>query len=79
MELGDRKEDKYYLDVVNIDRYDAILGAPFMREFGVHLDFQSNSILVGDTVIEALLPEEEAALLKGRDVRRGDKRAGGQH
>jgi len=70
VELGDRREDRYYLDIVNIDRYDAILGAPFMRKFGVHLDFGSNSIIVGDSTIEALLPAEEAALLKGRDVRR---------
>ena len=79
MELGDRREDKYYLDMVNIDQYDAILGAPFMREFRVCLDFQSNSILVGDMVIEALLPEEEAALLKGWDICQGDKWVSGQH
>ena len=69
MELRDRKEDKYYLNMVNIDRYDVIFGVPFMREFGVHLNFQSNSILVGDMAIEALLPEEEAALLNGQDIR----------
>lgn len=78
VELGDRLVDRYYLDVVNIDRYDAILGAPFMREFGVRLDFQANSIVVGETAIEALLPEEEAALLKGRVVRQGG-RIDGQH
>ena len=71
VELGGRAEARYYLDIVNIDRYDAILGAPFMRRFGVRLDFASNSIVVGETAIEALLPEEEAALLKGREVRRG--------
>ena len=70
VEFGDKKEDKYYLDVVNIDRYDAILGAPFMRKFGIRLDFESNSIIVGDTTIRALLPEEEATLLRGRDIRR---------
>ena len=66
IELGGRKEDKYYLDVVNIDRYDAILGAPFMRKFGIQLDFNSNSIAVGGMAISALLPDEEAALLKSR-------------
>jgi hypothetical protein len=74
--LGGRKVDRYYLDVVNIDRYDAILGAPFMREFGVRLDFRSNSVIVGDAAIEALLPEEEAALLKGRGVPRQGGRYG---
>lgn len=72
--LGGRTEDRYYLDVVNIDRYDAILGAPFMRKFGIRLDFENNSIVVGGMAIEALLPEEEAALLKGREIRRGGQR-----
>jgi hypothetical protein len=73
VELASRKEEKYYLDVVNIDKYDAILGAPFMRKFGIQLDFDSNSIVVGSTTIRALLPEEEATLLKGRGIhRRGE-------
>jgi len=79
VELGDRREDRYYLDVVNIDRYDAILGAPFMRKFGVRLDFGSNSIIVEDTAIEALLPAEEAALLKGRDTHQRNRRDGRAH
>jgi hypothetical protein len=70
VEFGDRAEEKYYFDVVNIDRYDAILGAPFMRRFGIRLDFEKNSIIVGDIAIRALLPEEEATLLKSRDARR---------
>ena len=69
IEFGSRKEERYYLDVVNIDRYDAILGAPFMRKFGVRLDFESNVIIIGDMMIRALLPEEEATLLKGRNTR----------
>ena len=76
--LGDRKEDRYYLDVVNIGRYDAILGAPFMRRFGIRLDFTSNSVVVGDTAIEALLTWEEAALLEGRDTRQGNGERGQQ-
>lgn len=55
--------------MIGIDRCDAILDVPFMRKFGIRLDFTSNSIIVGNTAIEALLPEEEAALLKGREVR----------
>ena len=70
MEFGGKKEEGYYLDVVNIDRYDVILGAPFMRKFRIQLDFESNSITVGSTTIRALLPEEEAALLKGRGFHR---------
>ena len=76
VELTSRKEEKYYLNVVNIDKYDVILGAPFMRKFGIQLDFDSNSIVVRDTTIRALLPEEEATLLKGRGIhRRGEEDA----
>ena len=50
-----------------------------MRKFGIRLDFASNSIVVGDAAIEALLPEEEAALLKGRETRRRDGERGWQN
>ena len=76
MELTSRKEEKYYLNVVNIDKYDTILGAPFMRKFSIQLDFNSNSIVVRNTTIQVLLPEEEATLLKGRGIhRRGEEDA----
>ncbi|KAF8240318.1 hypothetical protein L208DRAFT_1233643 [Tricholoma matsutake] len=32
----------HYFDVVNIDRYDAILGTMFMRKHGIVLDFECN-------------------------------------
>ena len=72
VEFRGHKEDRYYLNMVNINRYDVILGAPFMWRFRVRLDFTSNSICVGPTVIQALLPEEEAAVLKGCRARRED-------
>jgi hypothetical protein len=31
-----------YVDVANIDRYDCILGIPFLREYGAVLDFSAN-------------------------------------
>ena len=77
--IGGNTEERYYLDVVNIDRYDVILGAPSMRRFGVHLDFERNAIIVGGTTIKALLPEEEAALLRGRSTRRQEKGRGQGH
>ena len=48
-----------YFDVVNLDRYDAVLGTPFMRKFGVCLDFAKSAICIGDIAIPALLPREE--------------------
>ena len=76
VEIGGKKVERHYLDVVNIDRYDTILSAPFMREFRVRLDFTLNSIVVGETAVEALLPEEEATLLKGCGSYQKDMGAG---
>ena len=69
VKFGGWKEERHYLDVVNIDCYNVILGAPFMRKFGVRLDFRSNLVIVGEAAAGALLPEEEAVLLKGREIR----------
>lgn len=35
-----------YFDIANLDRYDAVLGTPFLRRFGVILDFQTNSVII---------------------------------
>jgi hypothetical protein len=47
---------KHYFDVVNIDRYNAILGTVFMRKYGVVLDFEHDEVHIKgkclDTVIE---------------------------
>jgi Aspartyl protease len=44
LELGTIKDDDAYLDVVNIDRYDMIIGTPFMRKHGLVLDFSNNTL-----------------------------------
>lgn len=66
MELGQTKVDKYYFDVVNIDRYDCVLGTVFMRKHQVQLDFAANAIIIDGQRIEALKVEEEAAIVRGR-------------
>lgn len=50
-----------YLDIVNLDRYDLVLGTPFMRRLGVQMDFKTNSIIVQGTRYPALSPAEEDA------------------
>jgi len=42
-----REGQRYYWDIVNIVRYDAIVGTVFMCRFGVKLDFTTNSICQG--------------------------------
>jgi hypothetical protein len=56
----------YYFDVVNIDRYDCIVGTPFMRKFGIEIDFRTDTISVMGKNLPVLLPEEEVSILKGR-------------
>ena len=70
IEIGGAEHPKYYFDIVNIDRYDCIAGAPLMRQFGIRLDFKSDAIYVGEQRISALLPDEEAAILRGRQPSR---------
>ncbi|EKM81441.1 hypothetical protein AGABI1DRAFT_125827, partial [Agaricus bisporus var. burnettii JB137-S8] len=42
-----------YLDVANFDRYDMILGTPFMHKHGVLLDFEKSSVIVDGCPIPA--------------------------
>ncbi|KAF8218887.1 hypothetical protein L208DRAFT_1185467, partial [Tricholoma matsutake] len=46
-EIGEIK-NTHHFDVVNIDRYDAILGTVFMRKHGIVLDFERDKVRVDD-------------------------------
>ncbi|KAF8222590.1 hypothetical protein L208DRAFT_1321686 [Tricholoma matsutake] len=54
-EIGEIK-DTHYFDVVNINRYDTILGTIFMRKHGIVLDFEHDKVCVKakclNTIIE---------------------------
>ncbi len=45
---------RYYVDVSNIDKYQMILGTPFLRRHNVCCDFSNNTITIGDTIIKCL-------------------------
>ncbi|KAI0691880.1 hypothetical protein C8T65DRAFT_536750, partial [Cerioporus squamosus] len=51
--------DMVYFDVVNLDRYDCIIGTPFMMQYGIVLDMQNRQILVNGTVVPAFTREED--------------------
>ena len=53
-----------YLDVVNVDHYDLILGVPFLIQFGTLLDFRDETIVVGTDRIASLKPGEEQRTAK---------------
>ena len=45
------RELKEYFDIINIDYYDAILGAPFLRKHEVIIDFVNNCLRLKDKII----------------------------
>lgn len=55
-----------YFDLVNLDRYDCIIGTPFMNTHGVCLDFGNQTIRVNGRTIPAFTLDEEQAFLKER-------------
>ena len=52
-------DEEYYFDVFNIDRYDCILGIPFIRKFRLLLDLANNSIIIDGKRHIALTTEED--------------------
>jgi hypothetical protein len=64
LDFGHSKSE-HALDVVNLDRWDLLLGSPFCNRHGVVLDYESRTIRWGNTVLNALTREEEAAIRKG--------------
>ncbi len=70
LELGPVVEDDAYLDVVNIDRYDMIIGTPFMRKHGLVLDFCKDTLSVQGKPIPTLTSgQEDLMLAKKRALR----------
>jgi hypothetical protein len=53
-------EDKVYYDIINVDRYDAILGTQFMRKHGIKLDFEKDAICIKGKVAPSLSVGEDA-------------------
>ncbi|KAF8301363.1 hypothetical protein DL93DRAFT_2067402, partial [Clavulina sp. PMI_390] len=51
--------EKIYYDIVNVDRYDAVLGIPALRSMRASIDFASNTITIGGKVLRGLSNEEE--------------------
>ena len=56
----------HYFDVVNIDRYNAILGTMFMRKHGIVLDFERDEVRVKGKILETIIEGESTF----RQVRR---------
>jgi hypothetical protein len=48
-----------YLEILNIDKYDCILGTPFLRKHGISLDFEHQEIVIHGRLHIPALPEGE--------------------
>jgi hypothetical protein len=63
LDLGPMHEDDAYLDVMNIDRYDMIIGTPFMHKHGLVLDFEKNALMIQGKFIQTLTSGQEDLML----------------
>ena len=51
-----------YVNVANFDRYDMIIGTPFMRKYRVKLDFERNQVIavgVATPTIRMTVPDTD--------------------
>ena len=59
-----RHSQKLYMDVVNIDHYDVILGVPSLQQYGTQLDFAKEVIVISGDEIPSLQVGEEVRTAK---------------
>ncbi|EAU84488.2 hypothetical protein CC1G_00007 [Coprinopsis cinerea okayama7 len=70
IDFGPLKNICDYVDVVNLDRYDAILGTVFMRKHKIMLDLANDQIFVDGKPYPALSETEERKLMARRSAMR---------
>ncbi|KAK1220508.1 hypothetical protein PQX77_016729 [Marasmius sp. AFHP31] len=71
----DQIKEKTYFDVVNIDRYNAIVGTYFMWKNGVSLDFENDTIQVKGKPTPTLSVGEGTAELRRRSAMRREMKS----
>jgi hypothetical protein len=66
--------DTVYMDIANFDRYDMIIGTPFMQANQVHLNFEHNQVIVNGVATPAMKVELADTDGRLRRYRATDKR-----
>jgi Retroviral aspartyl protease len=56
-EIG-KASGSHYFDIININRYDAILGTIFMRKHGITLDFDRDEVRIKGKVLNTIVEGE---------------------
>ncbi|OJT04654.1 hypothetical protein TRAPUB_4599 [Trametes pubescens] len=59
-----------YFDIANLDRYDAVLGTPFLRRFGVRLDFRNNCVIIDGHAYPAMSKSQVNEVISKRGTGR---------
>jgi hypothetical protein len=59
-------KEEVYFDLVNLDKYDCIIGTPFMNTHGVCLDFGNRAVVVKGVTYPALTLDEEMLFLRNK-------------
>ena len=59
-------QEEVYFDLVNLDRYDCIIGTPFMNTHGVCLDFKNRTITINGVACPAMTRDEESLFLRNK-------------
>ncbi|KAH9847619.1 hypothetical protein C2E23DRAFT_889863 [Lenzites betulinus] len=67
-------QEDHYFDIVNLDRYDCIVGTPFMNAHGLSLDFGERCIRANGSVFPSFSYEEDRDHRQSRRDRPGAKR-----
>jgi len=63
-----------YVDIANFDRYDMIIGTPWMRRYKVILDFENSKVIVDGTPVDAIKIREKDLDPRLRRHRTTDKK-----
>lgn len=62
--------EQLYVDIVNVERYDIIIGVPWLYRHNAVLDFTNCTIQIRGQPLDVLSPEEEAAAVVWRAARK---------
>lgn len=72
VEYGPIRE-QLYVDIVNVERYDMIIGVPWLYRHDAVLDFTNRTIQIRGQPLDVLSPGEEAAAVVRRAARKRER------
>jgi hypothetical protein len=63
-------EAEHYVDIINVDKYDAIMGTIFMRKYGITVNFANDRLTINGVPAPTLtVVEEKEALTRRQSIR----------